>query len=187
MSAQPVAEAPVFPLRLLPAPPCQPPFDDEAAARPSLLPGQLEIVGDPAERCLPAADRDLLADVDGELVPEPTARCLLPDPRAWALRFAQAMAEVLAATRPARQLFRWTSWPLYLQLERMVAEPAARLATSPPGKPLRPVLRSIRVSEPCPGVAEACAVVRVGGRFRALALRFEGLDGRWLCTALQVG
>jgi hypothetical protein len=36
-------------------------------------------------------------------------------------------------------------------------------------------------------VAELAAVVRRGGRMAAIALRLEGVDGRWQCTALQIG
>jgi hypothetical protein len=57
------------------------------------------------------------------------------------------------------------------------------------GKPAgaRPVVRSVRVSEPTPGAVEVSATVRHGERCRALALRLEGLDGRWQCTALTLG
>jgi hypothetical protein len=48
-------------------------------------------------------------------------------------------------------------------------------------------LRSIRVCEPADGVAEVSAVVQIGPRFRAMAARLEGLDGRWRCVRLQLG
>jgi hypothetical protein len=46
---------------------------------------------------------------------------------------------------------------------------------------------SLHISEPRDGVAEVCAVVDTGVRKRAIALRLEGIDGQWRCTALQVG
>lgn len=49
-----------------------------------------------------------------------------------------------------------------------------------------PRLCSVRVSEPADGVAEVSAVVRHGARTRAVALRLEGMDGRWQCTVLSV-
>lgn len=165
----------------VPVPSCQPPFDDELAGHPaSALPGQLLLavtavrpgpsLGAPA--ATPPADTD---DEDG---PAPTPRTELPPPGPWAARFARAFAEVLAASRPARQLIRWASWPVYEELETVVGTL---------GGGARPVLVSVRVSEPADSVAEACAVVRIGGRCRALALRFEGLDGRWQCTAARIG
>jgi hypothetical protein len=36
-------------------------------------------------------------------------------------------------------------------------------------------------------VAEISAVARRDGRAHAVAARLEGLDGRWRCTALQIG
>jgi hypothetical protein len=54
------------------------------------------------------------------------------------------------------------------------------------GQP-RGVVRSLHVSEPADGVAEVCALVRRGGRSTAVALRLEGMDGRWKCTAIELG
>ncbi len=54
--------------------------------------------------------------------------------------------------------------------------------------PRRPaIVRRVRVCEPADGIVEACAVVVSHGRVRALAIRLEGLDGRWLVTALTIG
>jgi hypothetical protein len=36
-------------------------------------------------------------------------------------------------------------------------------------------------------VAEACAVIDLGIRKRAIALRLEAVDQQWRCTALCVG
>lgn len=52
----------------------------------------------------------------------------------------------------------------------------------PPGR-----VRSVHVSAPADGVIEMTAVVRDGGRYRAVAARLEGLDGRWRCVQLQIG
>ena len=46
---------------------------------------------------------------------------------------------------------------------------------------------NLHVTEPADGVAEVAAVLRIENRFRALALRLEGLDGRWRCVRLQIG
>jgi Family of unknown function (DUF6459) len=52
---------------------------------------------------------------------------------------------------------------------------------------LAEVVRSVHVSEPVDGIAEVCAIVQQGPRCRTIALRLEGIDGRWQCTALQIG
>ena len=57
----------------------------------------------------------------------------------------------------------------------------------PAGRPgAAPRVRSLHVTEPVDGVVESCAVVQRGTRTHAVAIRLEGLDGRWLCVALNV-
>jgi hypothetical protein len=51
----------------------------------------------------------------------------------------------------------------------------------------RVTIRSVRVFEPADGVAELSAVVAVGPRYRAVAARLEGRNGRWRCVRLQLG
>ena len=46
---------------------------------------------------------------------------------------------------------------------------------------------SLHVSEPTDGVAEVCCSFRRGGQVAAMAFRFQGIDGRWRMTDLQVG
>ena len=80
------------------------------------------------------------------------------------------------------QLVRWTTTSVYDDLAALVVGPAAVR-----GAAARGVVRSIHVSEPVDGVAEVAALVRRGARSTAVALRLEGLDGRWQCTALELG
>ena len=100
------------------------------------------------------------------------------------------MIEVVSGVRPVSQLVRWTTAAVYDELGARVTRPVAAtgagsrtIATTR----LAEVVRSIRVSEPRDGVAEVCAIVQQGPRCRAIALRLEGIDGRWQCTALQIG
>jgi len=115
--------------------------------------------------------------------PQRTGAGDLPDPHAWAGHIAQAVVEVLAGTRPAPQLIRWTSPEVYATVTQRHALAARRGVA----KGRRAVIRSVRVCEPADGVAEVCAVVLDGQRVRALAMRLEGLDRRWLLCALQIG
>jgi Family of unknown function (DUF6459) len=128
--------------------------------------------------------------VEEEFGPQKTASTLLPAPTPWAGRLVQAMIEVVSGVRPVSQLVRWTTAAVYDELCARVAHPVAPtgagrrvIATTR----LAEVVRSIRVSEPCDGIAEVCAIVQQGPRCRAIALRLEGIDGRWQCTALQIG
>jgi hypothetical protein len=186
-------------LRHLPAPASEPPYDDEHAGRgPAGLPsgavqGTLALAfvlpnGIPAA---PAAPPDLrlvprpAAEDAADAVdfgPQPTSTAALPTARAWSARFAQAVVEVLAGDRPVSQLVRWTTTSVYDDLAALVVGPAAVR-----GAAARGVVRSIHVSEPVDGVAEVAALVRRGPRSTAVALRLEGLDGRWQCTALELG
>ena len=77
--------------------------------------------------------------------------------------------------------------PVHRHAARQRAAAPDDTESAPRGQTLRPLVRSVHVSEPADGVAEACAVVDTGPRRRAVALRLEGMDGRWQCTALQLG
>ena len=47
-------------------------------------------------------------------------------------------------------------------------------------------IRNIHQSEPLDGICESTITIRFGNRLRAVVIRFEGVDGRWLCTALRL-
>ncbi len=172
-------------LRLLSAPLCEPPYDDEhASSTPVLLAARpaaprLRLV--PPAPSRPAAPRK--ARRPALLDDEPVARSRtadLPPSGPFAHALVQRLVEVRAGVRPLPQLQRDTTPGLYAELERHLRRrpPAARPATG-----VRQVL-SVHVQDRPDGVAEVCATVRDGDRARALALRLEGLHGRWTCTVL---
>lgn len=146
------------------------------------LPGGLPAVPDPP----PGLRLVAALGPDGDDGPRPTPRGELPDPATWAPRLVQALLEVLSGNRPLTQLIRWTDAKVYAELLRRVTLSAASEARRA-GPARRSVLRSVRIDEPEDGVAEVAAVVTRAGRIGALALRLEGLDGRWQCTALELG
>lgn len=134
-----------------------------------------------------AGRRDSVEDAFG---PQKTASTMLPAPTPWAGRLVQAVIEVVSGVRPVSQLVRWTTAPVYEALCARVARPVAHTGAGSRDlitNRLAEVVRSVRVSEPRDGVAEVCAIVQQGSRCRAIALRLEGIDGRWQCTALQIG
>jgi hypothetical protein len=145
-------------------------------AGPGTSPGPAGQVGDAAGWTLD----------DDEPGPTLTARDDLPDPQQWAARLAQAVVEIVAGARPASQLWRWTTQPVLDDVRRRI-RPAAPQPTRPARSrpPVGAVIRSVHVCEPADGIAEVTAIVHAKPRTRALALRLEGLDGRWLCTALD--
>ena len=169
-------------LRLLPAPATEPPYDDERTDVAPTIDGALALAFPTSSAPLPL--RLVPPAQPGEDSDVRSARADLPDPRQWTGRLAQAVVEVLAGQRPAAQLCRFATLDVLDLLERW----AGRLARRTHGTPVsRPVVMSVHVSEPVDGVAEACVVMNTGVRRRAIALRLEGIDGRWQCTALQLG
>jgi len=154
----------------------EPPYDDELPEGHLHLVPQLEEL--PFEEPAP---RRFEHDIDF-FDPQPTPRRELPDPEPWATRFVQAVLETLAGCRPSVQLQEWTSPAVHAQVCRAAQE---RRWISTAGA--LPAVRSVHVGEPADGVAEVCAVVQRGHRYRAVAARMEGFDGRWRCVALQLG
>ncbi|MCY7364360.1 MAG: Rv3235 family protein, partial [Frankiaceae bacterium] len=122
--------------------------------------------------------RAVPADEDAER--ERTPADLLPPARPVAHALVQGLLEVLAGVRPVSQLQRSTTPELFAQLELAVhAHPRSTGA-----RPVTGAVRSLHVQERPEGVAEVCATVRRGQRMSAVALRLEGLSGRWTCTQL---
>lgn len=103
----------------------------------------------------------------------------LPDPRRWIARLAQSALECLHGRRPVQQLVRWTAEPVYRDLSR-------RAAAQEDAPAVRPRIRSLRVCRVTGSVAEASVVVQLGRAARAVVVRLEADDGRWLCTAFEV-
>jgi hypothetical protein len=170
-------------LHVRPVPRIDGPFDDERLEPVrAMVDGSLALAFPPPTRV--SVPLRLVPPAGGVAVTtEPTRRDLLPDPRPWTARLAQAIAEVLAGARPAGQLSRVATLDVLQLLERG----AGRLGARAGAPPQRPIVGSVHVSEPRDGIAEACAVVDTGPRKRALALRLEGIDGQWRCTALHIG
>jgi hypothetical protein len=108
-------------------------------------------------------------------------RAELPAARDAGRRLITLTLEALAGRRPLTQVRAMTSPGVFTALTqgrrpRWCAEGTAPLLVGP-----------VHVSEPVDGVAEISAVARRGGRAHAVAARLEGIDGRWRCTALQIG
>jgi hypothetical protein len=165
-----------------PAPHREPPFDDELPAR------YLTLVG-PLDRPLPFDAVDLevpsglrLRSAADPFGVQPTGRHDLPELTAFARRLAIGIIETATGRRSAAQLSQYTAPAVQAGLARDAGK-ISRLGTAQ-----RPAtLHSVHIGEPADGVAEVAAIVRLDDRFRALAFRLEGLDGRWRCVRLQIG
>ena len=160
------------------APNPEAPFDEGEPSSLRRVPVLAPWVGEQrALRLVPRPEPDL--DDDGDFEPQRTPREQLEDPRPRAATLARALLEALSGDRPLGQLMRWTTPEVFARLEPLVAPAGSR--------PWVANVRKVFVTEPTPGVAEVTAVVQRGPRCGALALRMEGLDGKWLVTALHLG
>jgi hypothetical protein len=153
--------------------------------RPTSSASQPQLPLDTEARIIPIRPRAVVfadaslseAELDeAEFSRQPTKRASLPDPALWIEKFAQGAFEVMAGRRNGAQFARWTNRAVYFYLQHRngLLEGA-------------PHIHRVHICEPADGIAEASVTIRVGDRLRAAALRFEGLDGRWICTSLMLG
>jgi hypothetical protein len=128
-----------------------------------------------------------LADVEEHFARQHTPTERLPDPEPLLTALTRGVLEVLAGVREPEQMARWlTDEPYRSLVTRAGMAVRARSARKVPV--MRPVyaIRSIRHSSPADGVVEGVVVVETPQRTRAVAMRFEGMDGRWRATSLSI-
>ena len=114
-------------------------------------------------------------EYDPDFAPQPTSAKELPDLEIWTLKFTRSVLEIWAAKRQPAQLSRWCQRGIYKDLVSKVG------SQSEIGR-----IRKLYQCEPLDGLSEATVTVRFNDRVRSIALRFEGVDHRWLCTSLTL-
>jgi len=114
-------------------------------------------------------------EFESEFAPEPTSAADLPEITQLLPRFIHNVVEIWAGRRPASQVQSMCHYLVFAQLQRKCGK------VNVAGR-----VRKIRITQPLDGVVEATVTVRYGPRLRVVAIRFEGLDHRWLCTALEL-
>jgi len=114
-------------------------------------------------------------EYDPEFAPQPTSASQLPDLRTWTLKFGVSVLEIWAAKRQPAQLSRWCHHTIYSELVKKVG------SQKEVGR-----IRKLHQCEPLDGISESTITVRFEKRVRSIALRFEGVDHRWLCTSLTL-
>ena len=107
--------------------------------------------------------------------PVPTSASELPDIRFWTMSFATNLLEIMAGRRTPAQLATRCHRVIYLRLASIAG------TTGEIGR-----IRKIHQEMPLDGICESVITIRFGERIRALVIRAEGVDGRWLCTALRL-
>jgi hypothetical protein len=92
--------------------------------------------------------------------PVPTSATDLPELHAWTMKFAVSVVEIWAGRRQPAQLISKCHRQIYMKLLKQVGS--------------------------LDGICESTVTVRFGDRLRAMVIRFEGVDQRWLCTELRL-
>ncbi len=157
----------------------QPPLEDERLPLRLVLPGVP--VPRPPHRPGPRPRPDCAAVPDADFGPSWSSRSDLPDPGVAGRRLLTLTLEAFAGRRPIIQLQHLTTARVFTALSAGRRPLWCAEGTAPL------LIGRVHVCEPVDGVAEISAVARRGGRAHAVAARLEGIDGRWRCTALQIG
>ena len=119
--------------------------------------------------------------------PQPTSSSDLPEPTQLLRNLSVGVLEVMSGVREIEQLARWMTEDVFrVLLTRANLATRARSARGvPASRPVHTVL-SVRHTSPADGAVEAVVVVRGPARTRAIAIRLEGMDGRWRATSLAL-
>jgi hypothetical protein len=168
-------------LHLVVVPTPGPPLQDEREPVRLLVPGRRSRRLPPPPGPRPRLDLPAVGGDAADFGPTWSRRAELPDPRGVGRRLVTLTLEAFAGRRPVGQLQPLVSPALFTALSERRRPRWCTEGTAPL------LISSLHVCEPVDGVAEVSAVARRGGRAHAVAARLEGIDGRWRCTALQIG
>jgi hypothetical protein len=168
-------------LHLVVVPTPGPPLQDEQEPVRLLVPGRRIRRTAPPPGPRPRLDLPAVLGDAADFGPTWSRRADLPDPQAVGRRLVTLTLETFAGRRPVGQLQSLVSPQVFTALSERRRPRWCTEGTAPL------LISSVRVCEPVDGVAEVSAVARRGGRAHAVAARLEGIDGRWRCTALQIG
>jgi hypothetical protein len=88
---------------------------------------------------------------------------------------AKSVLEIWAGKRPASHLSKYCHRSVYQDLVTAIGY------QKEVGK-----FRRIYINQPLDGLCESTVTVRFKDRLRSMALRFEGVDHKWICTSLDL-
>lgn len=114
-------------------------------------------------------------EFETEFAPEPTSAADLPDIKQLVQKFIYNVVEIWAGRRSVNQVQSLCHYKVFVEIQR-VAGTHKEIGR----------VRKLRVTEPLDGISESTVTIRFGDRLRVAAIRFEGQDKRWLCTALTL-
>lgn len=116
-----------------------------------------------------------------------TSSSELPDPEPLLRNLTRGVLEVLAGVREIEQLARWMTEDVYRTIvTRANLATRARSARGVPAVRTHHAIMSLRQMSPADGIVEAVIIVRGPARTRAVAVRLEGIDGRWRAASLAL-
>ena len=140
-----------------------------------------------ARRSVSTPRRGSALEVAEYFAPQRTGTDALPAPEPLLKNLTIGVLEALAGVREVDQLARWFGEDAFRALITR-ANLSARARSARGVAPARPVhhILSTRHSSPADGVIEGVVIVAGPARTPALALRFEGWDGRWRATSLPL-
>lgn len=114
-------------------------------------------------------------EFDPNFAPIPTPQDQLPEIKEWSRQFLIRLIEISATRRSPHQLARWCHRATFQKVLTLTKEFDSL-----------PRLRKIYIREPLESVIEVAATLSYQSRVRVITVRFEGLDNRWLCTAIDL-
>jgi hypothetical protein len=112
---------------------------------------------------------------DSGFAPLPTSPDELPEPTKFTLAYIISVIEVLLGKRQIRLIARNTHRFVFDSISNQIGTL----------KEL-PKIQKLYRSYPIKGVIELVVTLQFKNRVRALVARFEGVDGRWLCTEFKL-
>jgi hypothetical protein len=112
---------------------------------------------------------------DSEFIRQPSPLSELPPVNQTVERYVVGLVEIWGGRRSPMQLARSSHRSVYQKLLTLTGDQKSI-----------PRIRKLYLSQPIEGVVEVTVTLRFEGRVRSLALRFEGVEKRWLCTELEL-
>jgi Family of unknown function (DUF6459) len=107
--------------------------------------------------------------------PRPTSTSVLPNVHLWTMSLAVSALEVFAGRRNPAQLAMRCHRVIYNEL----------LVSAGMAKEIGKIVK-IHQDFPLDGIAESTLTIKFSERLRAMVIRAEGINERWLCTALEL-
>jgi hypothetical protein len=130
----------------------------------------------PAHRAYLYSNPSLFGEsYDSDDLPQPTSAQDLPRLSNWLPVLAVSILEIWAGKRQPMQIVDRCHRVIYLEILKRMGS-LKEVGT----------VRRFHITEPLDGICEASIGVQFKERYRCMVMRVEGVDGRWLCTEVDL-